>query len=149
MVASFKKFALIIQMYCNVAMASPDQKHWEVENSITFFSQGEHDGAHFIYEVRPPIADIEYRVLISTGLMLGASVDGSDIDLEGESIVEPLPMENHEDGKPVSTPLKVAGGSDPLKRIRNLDKIAGALTVMRNGPVEIIFDDEAQRLSTP
>lgn len=116
-----------------------------VESSITFSGQGDHEGANYIYEVKPPILDIEYRALISTGLMLGASVDGSGIDPDGESIVEPMAMENYENGEPVSSPLKVSGESDPRKRVRNLDKIAGALTVMRKGPVEIVFDEEAQR----
>lgn len=117
--------------------------NWEVESSITFSSKG----ANFIYEVKPPISDIEYRALISTGLLLGTSVDGSSIDPDGECIVEPIAMENYENGEPVSTLVKVSGESDPRKRVRNLDKIAGALTVMRKGPVEIVFDKEARQLS--
>lgn len=122
-------------------------RNWGAESSITFSDKGDHEGANFIYEIKPSMSGIEYRALISTGLMLSAGVDCSSIDPDGESIVEPIAMENYENGKPVSTLVKVSGESDPQKRVRNLDKIAGALTVMRKGLVEVVFDEEAQQLS--
>lgn len=128
-------------------MASAGNPNWEVESSITFSSKGDHEKANFIYKVQPPLSDLENIALISTGLMLGASVEEGGIDPDGESIVEPMAMGDYENDEPVASLLKVSGESEPMKRVRNLDKIAGALTVMRKGGVEIVFDEEARQVS--
>ncbi len=55
-------------------------------------------------------------------------------------------MEDYRDGEPVATLIKVSGQSEPSRRVRDLDKIAGALTVMRAAPVDVTFDEEAREL---
>src|SRR3989344_2663518 len=102
--------------------------NWGSESTIAFVTRAD----NFVYEVVPPITEIEYQALMSTGLLLGVSIDSGPIDPDGESIVMPIIMDSYKDGKAVASPLKVSGESSPINRMRHLNKIAGALTVMRN-----------------
>lgn len=112
----------------------------------------EQKSENFLYLVTPYLEDNENRALLSTGLTLGGLVD-QDIDPNGDCITEVIAMEEWGETEggisvPVSTILRFSGQSEPSQRVRDIYRIAGALSVMRNvpSPVEMSFDPEAQAL---
>lgn len=125
--------------------------HWEKETSIKFAQVTEETG-NFLYLVTPYLEDNENVAFLATGLTLGALVD-REIDPTSDCITEVIAMEEWGETEsgisvPESTLLRLPGNSFPSQRARDIHRIAGALSVMRNvpEPIEITLDPQAQAL---